>query len=169
MLNKIHHKGSSLIETMIALFVLAVGLLGFASLLTNSLTMNQRAFTLSQAIMLSENLTERMRANRDSAASYGIGLSQEPPSSVTDCKTTTCTAAQIADWDMKQWFDLLTAQLPAGDAEVDVVVVGDDITVDIELHYELRVGKVGKGDASSVTQMENLLSKVNTYYLSTEI
>lgn len=162
-------RGATLIETLIALFVLAIGLLGFAALLTNSLTMNQRAFTLSQAMMLANSYTELMRNNRSAAADYGIALSQDPPSTVTDCTSVNCTSSQIAEWDQKQWFDVLTALLPEGDAEVVVNTLGDEITVAIDIHYELRIGRVGKGNSAEVTQMTNILSKLSTYSLSAEI
>ena len=169
MLFKRYQAGSSLIETMIALFILAVGLLGFAGLLSNSLTMNQRAFTLSQAMSMAHNYAERMRVNRSSASTYGISITQDPPSSVMDCLSLTCSQTQLAEWDKKQWFDRLAATIPGADAEVLVNIVGDEITVDIEVQYSLRVGSVGKGSAASVTQMQNILSKLESYKLSTEI
>lgn len=163
-------RGASLIETMVALFVLAIGLLGFAALLTNSLTMNQRAFTLSQAVFIANNLTERIRMNRDSAASYGILKTQELSGTPTDCTSNTCTATQMAQWDLKEWFDLLESSIPGADAEITIsTTVGGETAVRVDLHYELQVGRAGSGSASEVANMAALIQPLNIYSLSTEL
>lgn len=169
MYKKTCQRGAGLLETMIALFVLAVGLLGFAALLTNSLTMNQRAFTLSQAMMLANNYVERMRVNRSVVSDYAIAISDDAPGTSTNCLTTDCTDIQMVEWDKSQWFSLLSATLPSSDAEVIVSSVGDEFTVDIEIQYELRVGRVGDGNNAAVEQMQNIVDRLTRYNLSTEL
>jgi len=178
---KRNQAGSSLIETLIALFVLAVGLMGFAALLSNSLIMNQRAFTLSQAMMMANNYTERMRMNRSQAAAYAIDNndeeaaaavienSDESSDSSSNCETTGCNAAEIADWDKKQWSELLQKTIPGAEAEVTVITDEGIIDVVVTLEYALRVGRVGKGDEASVTQMKKLVDNLSTFQLRTEI
>ncbi len=63
MLKIIHHQGFSLLEVLIALFILSLSLLGLAALHTNSLKFNHSAYLYSQAITLSTEMLERMRAN----------------------------------------------------------------------------------------------------------
>lgn len=162
-------RGAGLLETMIALFVLAIGLLGFAALLTNSLTMNQRAFTLSQAMMMAQNYAELMRMNRSEVNNYQMAFGESAPTAATNCLTATCTASQLADWDKAQWFSQLQAILPGSDAEIEVTASGDEFLVNIQLQYVLRLGRVGAGDAASVTQMENILTNLSSYRLTTEI
>lgn len=167
---KRNQAGASLIETMVALFVLAIGLLGFAALLTNSLTMNQRAFTLSQAMFAANNLTERMRINRDFADKYAILKSEDPASSPTDCSTNTCTPTQLAEWDQKEWFDLLNSSLPGADASVEVVTTaGGEISVTVYIEYELSIGRAGTGSAAEVAAMKSTIAKLDNYELRTEI
>src|SRR5690606_37316619 len=59
--------GFTLIEVLIALVVMSVGLLGLASLQTNTLAFNRDAYLRSQATALAYDIIDRMRANRDAA------------------------------------------------------------------------------------------------------
>lgn len=58
-------KGFTLLEVLIAVLVLAVGLLGFAGLQLSSINNNQEAALQSQALAVANDLTSRMRANLD--------------------------------------------------------------------------------------------------------
>lgn len=62
------HKGFSMIEVLIALLVLAVGLLGFALLQTMNLRFTQSAQQRTHATNLAYDLLDQMRANRSQAA-----------------------------------------------------------------------------------------------------
>ena len=57
-------RGFTLIEVMIALVILAVGLLGMASLMVRSQQSNEGAYSRSQASILAYDIIERMRANK---------------------------------------------------------------------------------------------------------
>lgn len=67
--NKKQH-GSSLLETMISLFVLAIGLLGTLAMQNKSIQHNQNSYAYSQAIVLATDLNERLRISADPAATY---------------------------------------------------------------------------------------------------
>lgn len=58
-----HLGGFTLIEVMVALVVLAVGLLGMASLMTRSQQSNESAYSRSQATLMAYDIVERIRAN----------------------------------------------------------------------------------------------------------
>lgn len=62
--------GFSMIEVLIALVVLALGLLGFALLQTLNLRYTQSANYRTEAANLAYDLLDQMRANRLSAADY---------------------------------------------------------------------------------------------------
>ncbi len=53
--------GSSLVETMVSLFVLAIGLLGTLAMQTKSVQHNQNSYSFSQALVLANDLSERLR------------------------------------------------------------------------------------------------------------
>lgn len=60
-------RGMTLVEVLVALLVLSIGLLGIAALQTTGLRSTQTAGARSQAVMLSYDIIDRMRANRQDA------------------------------------------------------------------------------------------------------
>lgn len=101
-------RGFSLIEVLVAVFVLAIGLLGLAGLQAKSLQFNYSAYQRSQATILAYDIIDRMRANlgeaQASPSSYDIA-DNVAPSTSTNCQTNmaTCTPAQMASFDLNQW------------------------------------------------------------------
>lgn len=63
-------RGFSMIEVLIAIVVLAIGLLGFALLQTTTLRYTQSANNRTLATNLAYSLLDQMRTNRLSAAQY---------------------------------------------------------------------------------------------------
>ncbi|MEY4588097.1 MAG: hypothetical protein RL497_173 [Pseudomonadota bacterium] len=57
--------GSSLLETMVSLFVLAIGLLGTLAMQNKSIQHNQNSFSYSQAIVLANDLSEQLKVASD--------------------------------------------------------------------------------------------------------
>lgn len=57
------YKGATLIEVMVALVIVAVGLLGLAGLQATSLQTNSNAEKRTQATIVANDMIERMRAN----------------------------------------------------------------------------------------------------------
>ncbi|MDN6871386.1 type IV pilus modification protein PilV [Pseudomonas citronellolis] len=113
-------QGFTLIEVMIALVVLAVGLLGMATLMTTSLQSSQGAYRRSQASLLAYDLVERMRVNRSQAITsddYTLS-SGAADASAPSCNSAGCTPQQQAQLDMYQWRDALNAALPDATATV---------------------------------------------------
>lgn len=128
-LNK--QSGVTLIESMIALLVISVGLLGIASLQINSLKQNSSAYWHSQAVLMGQNMADRIRANGVAAADY-IGIDTAGNYS-QDCIQSTCSTEDMRKADATDWKQLLTS-LPAGRGiirssvanQMDVVVMWDD-------------------------------------------
>jgi type IV pilus modification protein PilV len=105
--------GSSLVEVMVALFVLAIGLLGILALQSKSMQYNQSAHIYSQAIYLANDIAERIRSNPTVASEYLIAADAEVPEGV-DCTTSGCSPSDLAKWDKIKLHDNVTAALPAG-------------------------------------------------------
>lgn len=61
-LNK-KQSGITLIEVLITILVLAIGLLGMAALQLKTLNVSQESYSRSQAVILVENVADKMRAN----------------------------------------------------------------------------------------------------------
>ncbi len=66
-MNRSHHtqSGFTLIEILVAVLILAVGLLGFAALQITAVSAGQESYFRSQALIVAESLADRIRANRD--------------------------------------------------------------------------------------------------------
>lgn len=107
--------GFTLIEVLVAVLILSIGLLGLAELQVVGLRNNFSAYLRSQATQLTYDIAERMRANPAglAAGAYLGGATND------DCETDTCTGAQMAGYDLRQWQNALTAaQLPGGVASI---------------------------------------------------
>lgn len=101
-------RGTTLIETLVALVVLSVGLLGIAALQMTSLRNNRGAHLRSQAQVLAYDIADRMRANREAAMAdaYVIALAATP------------SGAGLALADLQEWKNTLATMLPSGDARI---------------------------------------------------
>ena len=79
--------GTSLIEILVTLLILAFGLLGVAGLQSKMSLAQMESYQRSQAILALEQITERIDANRSQAANYvtagTIGTGDSQPSSCT--------------------------------------------------------------------------------------
>jgi type IV pilus assembly protein PilV len=111
--------GFTLVEALIALVVLAVGLLGIAALYVESLRASRSALYRTQAVVFATDIADRIRANR--LACDASGCAYEGAGALTAaCETTTgCTPAQLAANDVKRWIDSGVAQLPGFAGSVD--------------------------------------------------
>ena len=114
--------GFTLLEVLVALVVLSIGLLGLSGLQTTGLRNNYSAYLRSQATLVTTDIIDRMRANRDAAkgGDYDINYGATP-TSVT-C-TGTCSKTQVAQMDVELWHAYVN-RLPGGEGEVEVTAAG---------------------------------------------
>lgn len=97
-------RGFSIIEVLIALLVLAIGLLGLAALQAQGLRFNHDAYVRTQATNLAYDIVDRMRASRANVAGYTAadpGLACDP-------------LVASVDMDLSCWYDSLAGTLPGG-------------------------------------------------------
>lgn len=133
--------GFTMIELLVTLIILSIGLLGLAALQANSMTNNHNAYLKSQATILANDMSDRLRANIVGvrAGSYNNinGIAVNP-----GCITVGCTSAQMAAYDSFEWNTTLSQQLPAGQG----TVVGNGATFVITVRWdEARNGANGTG------------------------
>ncbi|GMR08137.1 MAG: hypothetical protein BMS9Abin26_1142 [Gammaproteobacteria bacterium] len=115
-------------EVLITLVILAVGLLGLASLQASGMKLNHSAYLRSQAQLLAYDIVDRMRANRTEAMNtnnYQQDLNTDPASPSTNCATSTCTEAQMAAFDLFEWREIVDEYLPQGEGSVTIRALGD--------------------------------------------
>ncbi|MBT0569285.1 type IV pilus modification protein PilV [Curvibacter sp. CHRR-16] len=108
----------TLIESLIALLVLAVGLLGLAGVQARMLVENRTSNQRAVAISLIDDMFNRMRNNRDAATAGGYTSDWSATVAVQNCTSTSCTATQLAQSDLNQWRSNISALLPGGDAKI---------------------------------------------------
>ncbi len=112
-MNRNIQSGHGLIESMISIFVVSIGFLGFAGLQVSGLAAANDSLFRSKAIYLSYQMADRVRANLPAvqAGSYNslIGTGSSP-----GCITTGCSAVQVAQNDFYEWSTEVAAVLPSG-------------------------------------------------------
>jgi len=67
-------RGFTLVEVLVTVVVISVGLLGIAALQTTSLRSNHESYLRTQATAFADDIIDRIRSNRDDAASYAVAL-----------------------------------------------------------------------------------------------
>lgn len=125
-------RGFTLLEVLIAVMLLAVGLLGLAGLQAVSLRNNHSAYLRSQATMLAYDMIDRMRSNRSAAqaANYNIAIGTAASTSPPDCMAIVCTGSEMATADIADWKQRLASLMPSGDGAV--ARAGNVVTVTIQ-------------------------------------
>lgn len=105
-------RGLTLIEVLVTILILSVGLLGMAGLQARLQQSEIEAYQRSQALLLLEDMANRIAANRNVASSYITGTASPLGSGMT-CPTT--LTAQ-ADRDKQEWCNSLqgAAETTAG-------------------------------------------------------
>ncbi|WP_200843448.1 type IV pilus modification protein PilV [Pantoea sp. 18069] len=109
-------RGITLIESLIAMVVMALGILGIVGVQMRTLTDTQAGVRRAQAIRLIDDLGERLQNNPD--ALNNLETYTTSPGAGTDCTATACTPPQLAAFDIRQWRLNVAAALPAGSATV---------------------------------------------------
>jgi type IV pilus assembly protein PilV len=110
-------EGLTLVEIMVALVVLSIGLAGMAGLTLFNVTGTASAQTYSQAIVSADQMADSIRGNMEAYES--AEFTSDPATSSLDCTSgTTCTAVQLAEYDVTEWKAWVAAALPAGQAFV---------------------------------------------------
>ncbi len=107
--------GTSLIEVLVSVIIVAIGLLGIAAMQANSVRYNHSAHLRSIAIAQVNNMMDRMYANQKgvNAGSYS-NMSGTP----ADPNCSNCTSSQIAQRDAHQWNSNNAQLLPSGQGTV---------------------------------------------------
>lgn len=115
-------QGFSLMEVLIAVFVLAVGLLGAAGLQLSSLRSNQTAHLRTIATQQVLDIAERMRSNRAGVIIGAYNAISGTSGTDSGCSiNTACTPAQLAAHDAISWNTTNNGLMPGGRGTVDIV------------------------------------------------
>jgi type IV pilus assembly protein PilV len=121
--------GFTLVEVMIAVLVLALGIVGGVSMQLAALRARHQSTLLAQASWLAVGMAERMRANPEQmrladganpylTLDYDVLAEPDPPAPAALCYDGACDGAQLAAFDLYEMKALMRENLPAGRAVV---------------------------------------------------
>lgn len=106
------NRGAGLLEVLIAMLILAVGVLAIAALQFRGMQYNQDALFRSQISLLAYDLADRMRLNRDNANDYVTNVGNwTVPTTRQSC---TILSAADATRDVACWKNQVIDNLPEG-------------------------------------------------------
>jgi type IV pilus assembly protein PilV len=115
------HGGFTLVEALVAVVVLAVGMLGTAGMLVHSLRSSRLALQRTQAVTLAADIGDRIRADRAAAGSFalaaGTTLGAPPKSCVA---VDECNPAEVAAVDLHDWQRSVLRALPGAQTAIAV-------------------------------------------------
>lgn len=113
------HRGFSMIEVLVTIVIIAFGLLGIAGLQVRLQMSEMESYQRSQALLLLNDMANRIATNRNNAASY-VTTAANPMGAGMDCPTTTTTVAQR---DLGEWCNAMKGAGETTDAGVSKVRV----------------------------------------------
>jgi len=106
-------RGASMIELLVSILIFAFGMLGLVGLQNKTLGYGQMSLYRSQATALSDDILDRMRADRVNAKAGNWNTALATAS-------TSYTGTSIAQVDLKDWKDQVERLLPSGQASIAV-------------------------------------------------
>lgn len=149
--------GFTLIEVLVALLVMALGMLGIASLLLVTIRSNTSSIMKQQAVQSANNAIDRLRANRAVALANGYnandlvasGTPIYPAAPGVDCSLASCTSTQVAAYDIWYWLARDVAQLPLGCGSIATQLLGTNTLVTVTVQWDDSPAQRKLGAATS--------------------
>jgi type IV pilus assembly protein PilV len=116
--------GFSLVEVLVAMFVVAMGILALAALLQTAARYAKMGELRSTATLLADDIADRLRANAPGARLGPAGYdlvdrafpSRQVPAHAACTRDAPCGEAELAGADLADWTARVRATLPKGSA-----------------------------------------------------
>lgn len=168
------HGGFTLVEVLVALFVLAIGVAGAGAAQLAAERTRQQSALMSEAAQLAASLGARMQANAPAsrlpdaanpylALAYDAASDGPPGAAVRACfGTTQCDPLQMAEFDLHETRQAVHSRFPGGRIAVcrDGAPWDDSLqryrwicTEDAEAPAVVKLGWIGGGDAPLLVAM----------------
>ena len=96
-------RGVGLIEVLVALIVMSLGLLVSVNMQLQSIRTNQDSYYQSQALMLANEMMDRMIGNPEGVADGKYDDEETTAGATAPSCVTGCSAAQLAQLDLFEW------------------------------------------------------------------
>lgn len=101
--NIFSQRGTTMIEVLVTIVILTFGLLGLAGMQSRLQVSEMESYQRAQALILLDDMANRIMTNRAAAASYVTGTANPLGAGMT-CPTATTT---VQDVDKKEWCNAL--------------------------------------------------------------
>lgn len=137
-------RGAGLVEVLIAVLVMAIGLLGIAAMQASALRNSQSALERSQAVVQTYAILDSMRANRSAAlaGAYDIGMTCAPPA-----------AGTLVQSDLSRWISAMQDTLNPS-ACASIARNGNAFTVTVRWNDQRASGAATEDPISVVTRTQ---------------
>lgn len=139
--------GSSLLEVLVAVVILAFGLLGLAGLQLNSVKSSHSAYLRSQATLLAYDMADRMRVAREAAI---LGRFDDNSEHV----------------DRTSWDDTIARSLGEGATGTVTRAANDQVTITIS--WDDNRGRIRSSDAADADGSASTTDDVADFVFQTE-
>lgn len=113
-------RGVSLIESLVAIVVMALGILGILGVQMRTLSDTSTSVRRAQAVRLIEDLGERMKTNPNALANLNTYVSNFAAIPTVGSCATGCNPTQLATYDLAVWKRTVQENLPMGKASIFV-------------------------------------------------
>jgi type IV pilus assembly protein PilV len=130
-------QGFTLVEAMVALVVLAVGMLGIAGLYVTTLRSGGGAIYRMQAVSSATDLADRIRANRSAVLAYAGAAANN---NCYGAGSVNCSPSLMAANDLLVWQRQLARVLPGGVGLVAVAGAAVPYTYTITVNWTEQGG-----------------------------
>ncbi len=146
-------RGITMVESLVALVILSVGMLGIAGLYVAGIKAGRSALLRTQAVNLASDMADRIRANRRAVMAYDMDTYAGDPTD-QGCVGDECTSVELAEDDLFRWKTAIEAALPGrplalGNVEVvdQAAPAADQYAISVTWH------EAGETEASTYTLM----------------
>jgi type IV pilus assembly protein PilV len=177
--------GFSLIEVMVALIIVAVGMLGIAKMQALALSTTASSGVRSLVAIEAASLAASMHYNRDywgatPPTSFTVGVHTTTPGTIVvtitdptntlnaaaNCQTVAvCTAAQLAAYDVQQWGTALGQIVPAALATINCQSATAPNSCNIQITWQENVVATNNAAAAQSSAADVLNSPQYTLYV----
>jgi type IV pilus assembly protein PilV len=152
--------GMTLIEILVAIVVLAIGLLGLAGLQLKGIQVNQGSTWRWQAAALAEDLADRIRADQAGAVAGYYNITAGAP--VTTAGNA-ATQAAVSEWLAR------VRSLPGGSADVAAYAGGAANQLTISVSWDDSRGAAGASAGSVSNTTTTPTSSPAAFVINTEL
>ena len=156
-------RGFSMVEALIALVIVAVGLLAIGQLALTAMRESSLALGRTRAVYLISDMIERIRANPDAEDAYDCAGYAEGPTehgcTPSGAPASPCSARELAEDDLARWQTLARDSLShvgSGSCDANVVYLAADSDSG-PARYRIELSWMERGSDSPVMLSEDLV------------